>query len=333
MLTKSDFHYELPPQLIAHEPLDSRRASRLMVVHEHGVKHRQFPDVLEYLQPNDLVVLNDTKVLKARIRAAKDSGGNAEILIERVVSEHEALCQVRVSKALRPARELRIRDRVITVCSREGDFYRLRFDSPVLEFLEEFGAVPLPPYIRRHVLDSDEERYQTVYAQHPGSVAAPTAGLHFDHALLDAIVAKGVQIARLTLHVGAGTFLPVREEELSKHVMHLERYEIPQHTAQRLHNRSGRVVAVGTTVVRTLETWAETGELAGESELFITPGFKFQVVDALITNFHLPESTLLMLVSAFRGRERMFAAYREAVKMGYRFFSYGDAMYMERDGV
>ena len=304
-----------------------------MVVHEHGVKHRQFPDVLEYLQPNDLVVLNDTKVLKARIRAAKDSGGNAEILIERVVSEHEALCQVRVSKALRPARELRIRDRVITVCSREGDFYRLRFDSPVLEFLEEFGAVPLPPYIRRHVLDSDEERYQTVYAQHPGSVAAPTAGLHFDHALLDAIVAKGVQIARLTLHVGAGTFLPVREEELSKHVMHLERYEIPQHTAQRLHNRSGRVVAVGTTVVRTLETWAETGELAGESELFITPGFKFQVVDALITNFHLPESTLLMLVSAFRGRERMFAAYREAVKMGYRFFSYGDAMYMERDGV
>lgn len=329
-LTKADFHYELPSRLIARTPLETRTASRLLVVGSESNEHRTFRDLVEYLRPDDTLVVNDSKVIKARLHATKDSGGKAEILIERIDTEREALCQVRVTKPLKPNRFLLCEDRQIDVVAREGEFYRLRFDSPVLQFLEDYGAVPLPPYIRRQPREHDEARYQTVYARHPGAVAAPTAGLHFDVAFLDVIAALGVAVCQVTLHVGAGTFQPVREQSIANHVMHEERYEIPHATIERLTAAPGRVIAVGTTVVRALETWAQSGERCGASKLFIVPGFDFKVVDALVTNFHLPESTLLMLVSAFAGRERILTAYREAVDKKYRFYSYGDAMFMER---
>ena len=304
-----------------------------MVLGESGYEHRRFKDLIAFLRPGDVMVVNDSKVIKARLHAVKDSGGKAEILVERVEAECEALCQVAVSKPLKSERTLDCRGQTVKVISREGEFYRLRFDRPVFEFLEEFGSVPLPPYVRRRARESDEERYQTVYADKPGAVAAPTAGLHFDDEFLAQIEAKGVEICRVTLHVGAGTFQPVRVNDLSEHVMHQERFEIPDDTVAHLSNSPTRVIAVGTTVVRTLESWAQDGLTSGETRLFITPGFKFRVVDALVTNFHLPESTLLMLVSAFYGRERMLAAYEEAVLQGYRFYSYGDAMFMERQHV
>lgn len=332
-LTKSDFDYSLPSKLIARKPLQHRTDSRLMVVGPQSNEHRQFSDLIDYLRKDDVLVVNDSMVIKARLRAVKDSGGKAEILVERIESETEALCQVGVSKPLIADRTLDCQGQTISVVAREGEFYRLRFDQPVLEFLENFGAVPLPRYMRRRAHESDEQRYQTVYAKNPGAVAAPTAGLHFDDEFLARIQEKGVEICRVTLHVGAGTFQPVRVDDLSQHIMHQERYEIPDETVERLSNKPPRVVAVGTTVVRTLESWAQTKQTSGETELFITPGFEFQVVDALVTNFHLPESTLLMLVSAFRGREQILAAYEEAVKEQYRFYSYGDAMFMERADV
>ena len=301
-----------------------------MVLGTTGYKHRRFKDLLDYLRPGDVMVINDSKVIKARLRAVKDSGGKAEILVERIESESEALCQVGVSKPLKSDRTLNCYGQTINVIARDGEFYRLRFDRPVLEFLETFGSVPLPPYVRRKARDSDEQRYQTVYATKPGAVAAPTAGLHFDDEFLAQIEAMGIEILRVTLHVGAGTFQPVRVNDLSQHVMHQERYEIPEETIARLNDRPSRVIAVGTTVVRTLESWAQNNATSGETDLFITPGFEFRVVDALVTNFHLPESTLLMLVSAFYGRERMLDAYEEAVRREYRFYSYGDAMFMER---
>ncbi len=332
-LAKSDFDYSLPSKLIARKPLQHRTDSRLMVVGSQSNEHRQFSDLIDYLRKDDVLVVNDSMVIKARLRAVKDSGGKAEILVERIESETEALCQVGVSKPLIADRTLDCQGQTISVVAREGEFYRLRFDRPVLAFLEEFGAVPLPRYMRRRAHESDEHRYQTVYAKNPGAVAAPTAGLHFDDEFLARIQEKGVEICRVTLHVGAGTFQPVRVDDLSQHIMHQERYEIPDETIERLSNKPPRVVAVGTTVVRTLESWAQTKQTSGETELFITPGFEFQVVDALVTNFHLPESTLLMLVSAFRGREQVLAAYEEAVKEQYRFYSYGDAMFMERADV
>jgi len=284
-------------------------------------------------------VVNDTRVIRARLPAVKDSGGQAELLVERLFDDapREALCQVRVSKPLKPGRYLDSPAGRLEVADRDGDFYRLRFPGPVLELLERHGEVPLPPYIERAPEAEDLERYQTVWSRAPGAVAAPTAGLHFSPELLDRLEARGVERVSVTLHVGAGTFQPVRVEDLATHVMHSERYEVPQAAADaiaRCRARGGRVVAVGTTVVRTLESVVDdAGTVAaasGETRLFIAPGFRFRAVDRLITNFHLPESTLLMLVCAFAGTDPVLAAYGEAVRERYRFFSYGDAMWLER---
>ncbi|HEY5644965.1 MAG TPA: tRNA preQ1(34) S-adenosylmethionine ribosyltransferase-isomerase QueA [Pseudomonadales bacterium] len=339
--TRADFGYDLPAELIAQQPTPERDASRLLILDRAGpmpaCAHGAFCDLPGLLRRGDLLVVNDTRVVKARLLAEKDSGGRAEILLERAVSEREALCQVRASKPLKAGRLLRAGHGDIEVLGREGEFYRLRFPRPVLEFLEDHGEVPLPPYIERSTHGEDELRYQTVWSSVPGAVAAPTAGLHFTERLLAEIDARGVRRASLTLHVGAGTFQPVRVSRLTEHRMHRERYVIPTETAQAISETAaagGRIVAVGTTVVRTLES-AATGPHQvrpgpGETALFITPGFRFNVVDALVTNFHLPESTLLMLIAAFGGYARVMAAYREAVDRQYRFFSYGDAMFLER---
>ncbi|MEM1433454.1 MAG: tRNA preQ1(34) S-adenosylmethionine ribosyltransferase-isomerase QueA [Pseudomonadota bacterium] len=338
----SDYFYDLPQALIAQAPLAERSASRLLVLGPQGSEHRHFAALTELLDPDDLLVVNNTRVVKARLPVSKDSGGQGELLLERVLNGHEALAQVRVSKALKPGRRLDSPAGGIDVLGRDGDFYRLRFDRPIAEALEAHGSIPLPPYIDRAAAPDDAERYQTVFAADPGAVAAPTAGLHFDDALLAALDARGIERAEVTLHVGAGTFTPVRGDP-AQHRMHSERYVLPASTAAALNacrTRGGRVVAVGTTVVRTLEAVAAeqldsdgTGALRaaeGETALFIRPGFPFRVIDRLITNFHLPESTLLMLVCAFAGYDPVMAAYRSAVAEGYRFFSYGDAMLLNR---
>lgn len=329
-MQRADFRFELPGELIAQRPAANRADSRLLELRGDAVRHRRFAAVVDLLDADDLLVVNDTRVIKARLIGRKDSGGHAEIVVERVDGERRALCQVRSSKPLKPGRRVFVGDSTITVVRREREFYLLDFGEPVAAFLERAGRVPLPPYIDREADATDEDRYQTVYASVPGAVAAPTAGLHFDQAILDALQAKGVGVARVTLHVGAGTFQPVRVEDLSRHRMHAERYAIPPSTRRALDACQGRVVAVGTTVVRTLEAAAATGADCGETRLFITPGYSFRAVDALITNFHLPESTLLMLVSAFAGVERIRRAYAVAVAERYRFFSYGDAMFCER---
>jgi len=337
-MQRADFNYHLPEALIAQEPLAERTASRLLQVPVTGAfVHGTFTDLLTLLRPEDVLVLNDTQVIKARLRGEKDSGGRAEVLVERIVSPSQALCQVRVSKPLHAGREIRFATSSATVAAREGEFYRLTFDAPVLDVLERDGEIPLPPYVQRAPAAADLTRYQTVFARHAGAVAAPTAGLHFDTALLTNIRELGVNIARITLHVGAGTFQPLRTEDLSAHRMHGEVYAVTEEAASTINHarsRGGRVIAVGTTVVRTLESVADDTRRVhagqGETALFITPGFSFQVVDALVTNFHLPQTTLLMLVCAFAGRERLLAAYAEAVTRGYRFFSYGDAQWLER---
>lgn len=326
----SDFHFALPPELIAQRPPPTRGESRLLVVRGDELLHRRFSAVADLLVPEDVLVVNDTRVIKARLLARKDSGGRAELLVERVLDETRALCQARTSKPLRAGRQIFVQDVAIDVLTRCGEFHLLHFHAPVTQVLARHGRVPLPPYINRPADSDDEERYQTVYATHAGAVAAPTAGLHFDNALLQRLRDKGVVVARLTLHVGAGTFQPVRAGDIARHRMHAERYAIPPATRHALAACRGRVVAVGTTVVRALEAAAQTGDDAGETRLFITPGFRFQSVDALVTNFHLPESTLLMLVSAFAGFDRVRRAYAEAVAQRYRFFSYGDAMFCER---
>ena len=328
----SDFHFALPPELIAQRPPPTRAESRLLVLRGDELLHRRFAAVADLLSPQDVLVVNDTRVIKARLLARKDSGGRAELLVERMLDETRALCQARASKPLRAGRQLFVEDVAIDVVRRCGEFHLLDFHAPVAEVLERHGRVPLPPYINRPADRDDEERYQTVYATHAGAVAAPTAGLHFDNGLLQRLRDKGVMVARLTLHVGAGTFQPLRGGDLAGHRMHAERYAIPPATRRALAACRGRVVAVGTTVVRALEAAAQTGDDAGETRLFITPGFRFQAVDALVTNFHLPESTLLMLVSAFAGSDRVRRAYAEAVTQRYRFFSYGDAMFCERAG-
>ena len=336
MIDRRDFHFDLPNALIAQQPLARRSASRLLVLEGQAVRHCRFEAIVDLLSPEDLLVVNDTRVVKARLQARKDSGGRAEILVERIEAERLALCQVRVSKPLKAGRGLSIAEcdfGDIGVVVRQGEFYLLEFPTPVADFLDRYGQVPLPPYIERVADPTDEERYQTVYAAKPGAIAAPTAGLHFDAPLLDRLEAQGVAIARITLHVGAGTFQPVRTADLRQHRMHAERYVIPPETRRALADcgeRDGRVVAVGTTVVRALEAAAASGCDGAETRLFILPGYRFQAVDALITNFHLPESTLLMLVSAFAGVEPVRRAYREAVAERYRFFSYGDAMFCER---
>ncbi len=329
-MRRTDFRFDLPQSLIAQRPLDSRSASRLLVLAGDSMRHCRFDDLPDLLGPDDLLIVNDSRVIKARLLAQKDSGGRAEVLVERILEANRALCQVRVSKPLKPNRCLYRDGHRIDVVGRDGEFYLLDFNAPVAEYLDAHGDVPLPPYVERSPDSEDEARYQTVYATVPGAVAAPTAGLHFDEGVLDRLRAGGVGVAPVTLHVGAGTFQPVREDELSRHRMHAEHYSIPKATRRAIDECDGRVVAVGTTVVRTLESAAATGDDCGETRLFITPGYRFRVVDALVTNFHLPESTLLMLVSAFAGVEPVRQAYEEAVQRRYRFFSYGDAMFCER---
>lgn len=336
----ADFDYALPPERIAQQPTATRSASRLLVLEEKQRTQATMRDFPRWLRANDVLVVNDTRVVQARLFGVKESsGGQVEVLIERALGEHEALAQVRASKAPRAGTRLLLADGALAVevQGREDPFFRLRFPdtAPLETWLARYGKLPLPPYIERAADAADAERYQTVFARASGSVAAPTAGLHFDAPLLDAIAARGVPLARVTLHVGAGTFQPVRTENLAEHVMHAERYFVPEETVAAIRAaraRGGRVVAVGTTSLRALESAATpAGEVragGGETRLFITPGYRFRVVDALLTNFHLPRSTLLMLVSAFAGMETIRAAYAEAVAAKMRFFSYGDAMFI-----
>ena len=335
-----DFDYALPAELIAQAPAAERTASRLL--HLDGAtgrfSDRRFRDLPEELAPGDVVVFNDTRVIKARLMGRKRSGGRIEVLIERVIGADEAWAQVRASHAPREGSELVLADALdVRVMERSGDLFRLRFPAGanVFELLERHGSVPLPPYITHAAAAEDEERYQTIYAREPGAVAAPTAGLHFDAQTMDAIRARGAQIAYVTLHVGAGTFQPVRVSDLSQHRMHTEWYHVPEATVAAITQaraQGRRVTAVGTTSLRALET-AGRGTLAagyGETNLFIVPGYRFRVVDRLVTNFHLPQSTLLMLVAAFAGLDHVLRAYRHAIEARYRFFSYGDAMLIER---
>ena len=339
----ADFDFDLPPELIAQFPPAVRGGSRLLHVDAAGrLADREFRDLPALLRADDLLVMNDTRVIKARLFGQKDSGGRVELLVERVTDEHEALAFIRASHAPKPGSTIRLGDDVvIEVLERKDDLTRLRFPRPVLEVLEQLGRLPLPPYIEHVPTADDEARYQTVYANEPGAVAAPTAGLHFDDAMLDALSAAGIHSARVTLHVGAGTFQPVRVDDIAEHRMHSERYTIPQATVDAIDEtraRGGRLVAVGTTSLRALEaaalsSSAGAGKLhagSGETDIFITPGYEFKVVDALVTNFHLPKSTLLMLVSAFAGVDAIRAAYAHAIRERYRFFSYGDAMFLER---
>ena len=339
-LSIDDFDYELPSDLIAQQPSETRSGSRLLCVGTTAIADRLFSELPQLLAPGDLLVFNDTRVIKARLAGEKSSGGRVEVLIERVLSEREALAQVRASKPPRAGSAMRLADSFeARVLGREGEFYRLSFPdgTAVFELLERHGSVPLPPYIAHAPGGEDEQRYQTVYARAPGAVAAPTAGLHFDEPLLAALAARGVQFAYVTLHVGAGTFQPVRAKTLAEHRMHGEHYEIPAETVAAIgvtKKRGSKVIAVGTTTVRCLEASAAAhcAPVAGDAEtdLFITPGFEFRVADRLITNFHLPKSTLLVLVSAFAGIEPVRRAYRHAIGEGYRFYSYGDAMLVDK---
>jgi len=336
-MRRSDFHFELPDELIAQAPLPERGGSRLLVLDGESrvLRDRMFADLPSLLRRGDLLVLNDTRVLPARLYAQKPSGGRVELLLERLLGARRALFQLKASHKPKAGSELELpgeaRARVI---GRHGALFELEFDRDLVPFLETHGQVPLPPYIARAASEADRERYQTVFARAPGAVAAPTAGLHFDRARLDALAELGIERGVLTLHVGAGTFAPVRTERIEDHELHAEWLEVSAETCAavaRCRAAGGRVVAVGTTSVRALETAARGGALApfaGDSRLFIYPGFEFRVVDAILTNFHLPESSLLMLVSAFAGREATLAAYAHAVAQRYRFFSYGDAMFV-----
>ncbi len=338
-LSLSDFDFDLPHELIAQRPLVDRAASRLLHVSATAMTDRRFTDIEQLLHAGDLLVFNDTKVINARLLGRKPSGGKVEVLIERALEPTLALAMVRTSHTPAPGSSILFADDVhATIEGRQDDFFVLRFNGDVLSILAQHGRVPLPPYIQ-HAADADDlARYQTIYAAHPGAVAAPTAGLHFTDQLLSRLRARGVELAYLTLHVGAGTFQPVRVDRIAEHRMHLERYQIPSATARAVNEARAarrRVVAVGTTSLRALESAAGSGADvvqagAGETALFITPGYRFGVVDLLLTNFHLPRSTLLMLVAAFAGIDRIRSAYRHAVERRYRFFSYGDAMLLER---
>jgi len=341
-----DFDFVLPERLIAQHPPARRGANRLLHVGGGMLSDRQFAELPGLIREHDLLVLNDTRVLKARLFGEKESGGKVEVLVERIVGDHLVLAQVRASKPPKPDSRIMLAGAVpVTVLGREHEFYRLRFDGAesVADLLERYGRLPLPPYIVHAANAEDEERYQTVFAREPGAVAAPTAGLHFDEAMLSALRARGAQLAHVTLHVGAGTFKPVRADNIHEHVMHSERYAVPEETVTAIGEaraRGGRVIAVGTTSLRALESAALMNERGGgepaagegETNIFIFPGYRFKVVDVLLTNFHLPRSTLLMLVCAFGGMKEMLAAYRHAVEQEYRFFSYGDAMLIERQG-
>ncbi len=342
----SDFQFDLPDELIARYPMPERSASRLLMLDGNTGETRQgqFRDILDLLQPGDLLVFNNTRVIPARMFGQKASGGKLEILVERILDDHSVLAHVRASKAPKPGTQILLDNGFSAkMVARHDALFELHFagDLPVLDILNQIGHMPLPPYIDRPDENSDKERYQTVYNERPGAVAAPTAGLHFDEPLLNALREKGVDFAYVTLHVGAGTFQPVRVERLEDHQMHSEYAEVPAEVVEKINatrERGGRIVAVGTTSVRSLETAAQASLKAGkplspffgDTSIFIYPGYQYQLVDALITNFHLPGSTLIMLVSAFAGYENVMRAYQEAVTSGYRFFSYGDAMFITR---
>ncbi|MEO5830843.1 MAG: tRNA preQ1(34) S-adenosylmethionine ribosyltransferase-isomerase QueA [Rhodanobacter sp.] len=343
-MKKSDFAFELPPELIAQAPLAERSASRLLLldVAAQSRQDRMFSDLPEFLRPGDLLVFNDTRVLPARLYGHKDTGGAVEILIERVTGAHEAVVQLGVSKKPKEGGRIELTDGShAVVLGRDEGFFRLRFEAPepLEKLLLKLGEMPLPPYIERHADASDMERYQTVYAREPGAVAAPTAGLHFDEATLQRLRERGVEFGYITLHVGAGTFQPVRADDLKDHHMHTEWLSVGAPLIgqiQRTRANGGRVIAVGTTVVRALESASKDGELypfVGETQIFIFPGYQFSSIDGLLTNFHLPQSTLLMLVSALAGREFILDSYRHAVEQRYRFFSYGDAMLILPQGL
>ncbi len=349
----SDFNYDLPPELIAQHPLPQRSASQLLeLAHSADGRpeciDRSFTDIVQLIGSNDLLIFNDTRVIPARLFGQKETGGQVEVLIERITGPNQAIAQIRASKVPKPGGKIRLRAHSDSITADDAptlivngrvniggnsDFYEIVFPENAMSVLESYGELPLPPYISHTPDEEDTNRYQTVMAQKPGAVAAPTAGLHFDEDLLNRLRDHGVQQAAITLHVGAGTFTPVRHEDLTLHQMHYEWYSIPKDTIEaieRTKQNQGKVIAVGTTSIRTLESYAITGQLQGETNLFITPGFEFQVVDALITNFHLPKSTLLMLVSAFAGVDAIRYAYAHAIRERYRFFSYGDAMFLRR---
>lgn len=341
-MLRTDFSFELPEQLIARYPQPERSASRLLKLNRHTgeLAHQHFTDLLQALEPGDLLVFNNTRVIPARLFGQKASGGKVEVLVERLLDEQRFLAHVRASKAPKPGAMLLLEnDAEVEMVQRHGELFELQVTGtePVLAMLERLGHMPLPPYIDRPDAASDRERYQTVYNQKPGAVAAPTAGLHFDQPLLDALKAKGVEFAFVTLHVGAGTFQPVRVDNVLEHQMHAEYIEVPAEVVSAVHAckaRGNRVVAVGTTSVRSLESAAQFAKTqgqplqpySGDTRIFIYPGYQFEVVDALITNFHLPESTLIMLVSAFSQRDFVMNAYQTAIAEQYRFYSYGDAM-------
>ena len=344
----SDFDFDLPPALIAQHPAAQRSDSRLLDGRtDSAVKDRIFKELPELLQAGDLLVFNDTQVVKARLFGEKPSGGKLELLVERVLPDvagqapHQVVAHMKVSKKppIGAVMQMGPDGNAFSATylgrwpDENGQLFRFAFSDEPHALMQKYGHVPLPPYITHTDSAEDEQRYQTIFAKEPGAAAAPTAALHFDQGVMDALANKGVLTANVTLHVGAGTFQPVKTENLSEHRMHSEWYNIPASTLQAIADcraRGGRVVAVGTTSVRTLESWAQSGQTSGDTQIFITPGFVFQVVDVLITNFHLPKSTLLMLVSAFAGFEQMHALYQHAIAMGYRFFSYGDAMLLER---
>lgn len=341
-LRLSDFDYELPNELIAQKPAAQRTQSRLLRVSSDNSLHDHvFTDLPNFLKPEDLLVFNNTKVIKARLYGAKESGGKIEGLVERIVEPHKALMHLKASKSPKPGTSLIFAEQAkAQVIGRVDDLFEVMFEQEVLTVLDQFGALPLPPYIEHSADQEDDERYQTVYADHIGAVAAPTAGLHFDQAMLDLLRSKGVQTAFVTLHVGAGTFQPVRVDKISDHIMHSEWYEVNEDTVNaiaRCRDQGGRVFAVGTTSVRALESAANQAGVTnrtpqahcGDTRLFMTPGYDIKVVDGLLTNFHLPQSTLLMLVSAFIGIDTMRTAYAHAIAERYRFFSYGDAMLIE----
>jgi S-adenosylmethionine:tRNA ribosyltransferase-isomerase len=339
----SDFDFDLPPELIAQLPSAERRGSRLLHLdgRSGAIADYVFAQLPELLQPGDLLIFNDTRVIKARLYGTKDTGGKIEVLVERVLNDHEALAHVRASKTPKPGGRILISDEIpMTVIERQDELFLLRLDTnaiSVMDLLDRYGSLPLPPYIQHAADNTDEERYQTVYARTPGAIAAPTAGLHFDAAMLALLEKSDIRIAYVTLHVGAGTFQPVRTEDVSQHKMHSELYTVPENTValiQATREQGGKVTAVGTTVLRALESAAASGGLRagqGETDIFITPGYRFQVVERLLTNFHLPRSTLLMLVSAFAGVDNVRQAYAHAIAQRYRFFSYGDAMLIERE--
>ncbi|BBN82842.1 S-adenosylmethionine:tRNA ribosyltransferase-isomerase [Pseudoalteromonas sp. A25] len=339
----ADFSFELPDELIARHPKKERSSSRLLTLDGNSgeISHKVFTDILDFLQPNDIMVFNNTKVIPARMFGQKSTGGKVEVLVERVLDEHRVLAHVRSSKSPKEGATLILEEKAEAIMlARHGELFELQFtaEQGVFEILEEIGHMPLPPYIDRPDEEEDKQRYQTVYNEKPGAVAAPTAGLHFDEKLLQQIKDKGVETAFITLHVGAGTFQPVRVESVDEHVMHSEYIEVPEQVVDAIaaaKAKGGRVIAVGTTSVRSLESAAKVHDgllkaFTGDTDIFIYPGYEFKVVDAMVTNFHLPESTLIMLVSAFSGQEHIMKAYRTAIEQKYRFFSYGDAMFLTK---